>query len=142
MAFELAAIQSLKQVAYRSRRQGNTEEESLNCGAALLRDHIELGLGLYAFRCGRHAKTLAETDNGFYDREAVRPGRVLHEGLIDLDLVERETAQIAERRIPRAKIIHGDFYPQLLELHQDLQRQFVVSQEDRFGDFQLQPPRS
>ena len=69
--------------------------------------------------------------------DAVR--HVLDEGSVDLDLVERETAQIAERRIAGAEIVHRDPHAELAQLVQGRQRRVGVLQQHRLGDLELQP---
>ena len=50
----------------------------------------------------------AKADDGAHDRLRVAIGvEAAHEGAVDLDLVEREAAQIAQRRIAGAEIVHA-----------------------------------
>ena len=64
-----------------------------------------------------------------------------HERTVDLDLVERETAQIAQRRITGAKIVERDLDAHRAELVQDRKRPLAVLQQHRFGDLQFEPMR-
>ena len=61
------------------------------------------------------------------------------EGLIDLDTVEREAPQIAQRRIAGAEIVHGNAGAERAQLMQRRQRGVGVLQHHRLGDLQLQP---
>ena len=87
-----------------------------------------------------HAEAVAEADDGLDDRP--RLGAAVHvgnEGAIDLDLVEREAAQVAERAIAGAEIVHGDAHAELAQLVQRGERVLAVLQQDRFGDLELEP---
>ncbi|CKY89589.1 Uncharacterised protein [Mycobacterium tuberculosis] len=56
----------------------------------------QFGFGFDAFRGDGDAETHAERDDRTHDRLAVMVGiEILHEGAVDLDLVERKAAQIA-----------------------------------------------
>ena len=60
---------------------------------------------------------------------------------IDLDLVEGEAAQVAERAIAPAEIVHDDAHAELAQLMQRGQRILAVLQQHRFGDLQLETMR-
>ena len=64
---------------------------------------------------------------------------VVDEGAVDLDLVEREALQIAQRGIAGAEIVKRDPHPQAAELMQHRQRDLVVANEHRLGDLELEP---
>ena len=53
------------------------------------------------------------------------PDRLAHEALVDLDLVEREFAQIAQRRIAGAEIVHRDGHAEFAQAHQHRERASV-----------------
>src|SRR5262245_65563101 len=65
-------------------------------------------------------------------------GQARDKGPVDLDLVEREAAQVAERGIAGAEIVHRYAYTELLELMQDRQRALAVLHEDALGDLELE----
>src|SRR5215470_13337829 len=61
-----------------------------------------------------------------------------HEGLVDLDLVERHHSQVAQRRISGAEVVQHDAGTQILELMQDGNISGVLLQEHSLGNFQFQ----
>ncbi len=63
------------------------------------------------------------------------------EGAVHLDLVEREAAQIAQRRVAGAEIVHRDADAELLQPVQGRQRLLAVVHEDPLGDLELEPVR-
>ena len=65
--------------------------------------------------------------------------QILHEGAVDLDLVERERAQVAQRRVAGAEIVHGDAHAEFPQPMQGLQRLGVLLQQHALGDLHLQP---
>ena len=64
-----------------------------------------------------------------------------HEGAIDLDLVEREGAQIAQARIAGAEIVHRDAHAEAAQLMQHREIGVVLGEQHRFGDLELEPLR-
>src|SRR5215467_6340957 len=103
---------------------GAAETEALhgvNAGGA--QEQVLLG-GLHALRRHLHAETAAEAHHRMHDRGGVRCTLDRqHEAAVDLELVERETAQIEQARIAGAEIVerelHDDFgtgYSSLLYL--------------------------
>ena len=84
-------------------------EKSLSFDATGKLDELELLDGFYALGRGRDAQGCTQRSYRLYDGGTV--GAYFHigdEGLIDFDLVEREAAQITQRRIARAEVVHGD----------------------------------
>jgi hypothetical protein len=118
------------------------EQKALALVAAFGAQAAQFGFGLDAFGGDGDAETLAEADDRADDRLGVGVGaEIAHEGLVDLDLVEREAAQIAQARIAGAEIIHRDPHP---ERAQRMQRGLYLAallQQQGFGDLELQPPR-
>jgi hypothetical protein len=79
-------------------RSCRAEIVALNLSASFRPQFFELILGLDAFGGGRDAETFTQGCHGPHDGDAVLPiGEVANEGLVDLDLVEWITAQIAQR---------------------------------------------
>src|SRR5580704_17852378 len=118
------------------------EQEALRLHASLRAQNFKLLLGLDTFRRRDHAKARAEPGDGADDRDAiVFLAEFVDERAIDLDLVERETAQIAQRRITSAEVVHADFDAEIAHLVQRIENGAVVLQQDRFGYFQFEARR-
>ena len=103
----------------------SAEEVALHFGAAVIADHAVLFDSLDPFGRGSHAERRSKTGNGFHDRRTIAFfTEVLDEAAINLDLVERESPEIAERRIAGAKIVHRDPHAQ--------RAQVVAKQQSKF----------
>src|SRR5665647_3910533 len=97
-------------------RQGFAEEIALHHVAAFVGEEAELLLGFHALGDDRHLQAMAEPDDGPDDRGRLRvAAEIDDEGAVDLDLVERESLQIGERRIAAAEIVHGNAYAERLQ---------------------------
>ena len=72
---------------------------------------------------------------------SLRLGDVVDEAAVDLDLVERETLQVAQRGIAGAEIVERDAHPDGAKLVQDGERGLVVADQHRLGDLQFEPAR-
>src|SRR5690606_248785 len=91
------------------RRPGRAEVEALRLRAAFAPEEGQVLGPLHAFGGDGHAEAFAEAEDGADDRLAVATfAEALHEGLVDLDLGEGEAAQVAQRRITRAEVVHRD----------------------------------
>ena len=98
--------------------------------------------GLDALRRHLHAETAAEADHGVNDRRGV--GRLLdavHEAPIDLEFVERESAQIKQARIAGAEIVERKAHAARLELQHCGFRAFDVAEQRGLGEFEFEPFR-
>src|SRR5262249_32666393 len=115
--------------------------EALHLVATLRAQPIELVDGLYPFRGRCDVEAAAEPRNCAHDRHTVGTSRkILHEGTVDLYLVEGKAAQVAEARISGAKIVHRDADTEPAQLMQDREIRLCLRQEYRFGDFKLEAP--
>ena len=71
-----------------------------------LRKQLELHVIFDALRGGSDAEALAEPNHRANDCQGVvASGELVHEGAVDLDLVEREAAQITQRRVASAEVV-------------------------------------
>ena len=87
-------------------------------------------------------RLLREAGDGANDRlRVVALRHVAHERAVDLDLVEREAAQIGERRVAGAEVVHRDAHAEPAQLMQRRQRVGLVLQQHRFGDLEVEPAR-
>jgi len=120
---------------------GAAEQEALAFVAALAAQAAQFGLGLDAFGGDRHAEAAAERDDRADDRLRIVIGiEVAHERLVDLDLVERERAQIAQRRVAGAEIVHRDAHASARSACCVAVLVALVEQQG-LGDFDLEPLR-
>ena len=67
---------------------------------------------------------------------------VADEGLVDLDLVERELVQVIERRVAGAEIVERQADAELLEMLDRHAGLFRFLQQQALGDFELEPLRA
>src|SRR5579885_104059 len=82
------------------------EQVALRLRAALAAQEFKLGRRLDALGRGGDAEAAAEAGHGAHDGERiVARGDILDERAVDLDLVEWEASEIAERRIAGAEIV-------------------------------------
>ena len=83
--------------------------------AGCAQEELLLG-GLDALGRDLHAEAAAETDHGMDDRRGVRRALdAAHEARIDLELVEREAAQIEQAGIAGAEIVERKPHAERLE---------------------------
>jgi len=119
--------------------QGPTEVVALRFVAALGPEECELVARFHAFGAHVQAQAVRHPDDGPDDRCVVRLDEDLaHERLVDLEAVEREAPQIAERRVARAEVVDGEPHARAVQLFEDLDRDRGVAHRDRLRDFDLE----
>ena len=102
--------------------------------------HFALLLGLDAFGRRRHAARGGDIDDRLDDAgRALRLADIGDEAAVDLDLVEREALQIAQRGIAGAEIVERNADPDGAQLVQHRERRIVVADQHRLGDLELEP---
>ena len=69
------------------------------------------------------------------------PCQAVRNGSVDLDLVERKTRQLAQRRIAGAEIVERDRHADLPELMQHRQVLGLIFEQHGLGDIELQSLR-
>jgi len=83
---------------------------------------------------------VAEIDDGADDRRRLRiAAEIHHEGAVDLDLVEREGLQIAQRGIARAEIVHRDAHAEPFQPPQQRETTVEILDQHALGDFEFKP---
>src|SRR6185312_1171214 len=103
------ALRWIKHLTVFLGRDGFREQEALQLMAARRAHETMLLLRLDAFGGDRKPERTYEPRHAFDDRGGfLGDAQVLHEGFVDLDLVDREASQIAERRIAGAEIVQHD----------------------------------
>src|ERR1700754_4976424 len=86
-----------------------SEQISLRLVAKFVAQEMQLRVGLDAFRQHRQTEPAYKTKHRPYNGRGLIVGiDRLNERTVDLDLVERKCAQVRERRIAGAEIVHGD----------------------------------
>src|SRR4029078_7194130 len=132
----------LKYALDAARRHCGAEIEALRLVASKAAHHLQLRVVFDALGDGDHAKAVGEADyrlhQGTGRRAAVEVG---NESPVDLDLVEGEAAQIAERTVTAAEVVHHQSNPELAQLMQGGERVLAVLHEDGLGDLELEPMR-
>src|SRR6185437_2232852 len=89
------------------RRHRPAVQITLDFDAALEVKAPHLLFGLDTFGCCRHSEADAQTCDRANDREAsLVDEQIANKRPINLDLVKREAAQIADAGIARAKVVH------------------------------------
>src|SRR5215468_6423237 len=93
-----------EQIRNLAARNGRAEEVALNLHTASAGECIELLLCLHALRSGCHPKFDAKAGHSSHDRTTIGSrSQLANERLVDLDPVEWEPPQIAQRRIAGAE---------------------------------------
>ena len=96
---------------------GLAEQVDLGLIACLAAQGLELTIRFNSFGRDRDAKASAHVDDRVYNGlRVLAVGQTCNKGAIDLDFVESELEQVAERRKARAKVIQHDAYTQRAQL--------------------------
>ena len=99
------------------RRDRRHEPEPLTSAAAEFNDQSEQLLALHMLGDGGNAQDLAQPNNGAQQTAPVRAMLCSgYEAAVELDLIEPELAQIADRSVARAEIIEHDCRPRIPKL--------------------------
>ena len=115
-------------------------QEALHLVALFVAQEIEMRLRLDAFGQNRDMQVLAEAQDRAHDRRRLMVGaHLVHEGAVELDLVERECVQGRERGIAGAEIVHRDGDAERLDLTQEVQRAVEILDQGGFGDLDFEP---
>ncbi len=89
-----------------------------------------------------HTEVARECGDGADDRVVV-VGREAHDKRsIDLEIVERETMQVAERRITGSKVVDTQLHAQRAQLLEHQCRRLCVLHDHALGDLELQAVRT
>ena len=126
----------------RRERDGLREIEPLNAVAAFCTQERELLGRLDALGDDLEIERVRHRDHGADDRRVFGLVREIgHERAVDLDRVEREPPQIAERRIAGAEIVDREAHALGAEIAHDADRQRGVVHRDGFGDLEFERGR-
>src|SRR5262249_32303319 len=123
-------------------RDRRPEQIALHLVTAERREIALLVDRLDTLRRRGHAERAGDADHRLYDDDVlVAFAQIRDERAIDLDLVERKAAQVAQRRVAGAEVVERNADTERLELVQDRQRVLAILHEDPLGDFELEPAR-
>ena len=115
------------------------EQVALPLRAAMVGEERELLGPLDPFGDDVDAERLTERDDGGGDGAVVGVVRhAVHEAAIDLQRVDREEAQCAERRVAGAEIVDRDAHALGLERAQVVDRAAAGAHRDALGDLDLE----
>src|SRR5260370_516370 len=116
-------------------------EQELSAGASAMNIvTAATALGYGACWLTGWVESAAKAGDRPHDRNDIGALRkILHKRAIDLDLVERKTSEIAEAGISGAEIVHRNADAEFTQLMQDRKIGLGLRQEERFGNFQLEP---
>ena len=119
------------------------EEEALHLVAVDHVDETDLARVLHALDGDAHAQRPAERDDGADDLLGIGIVGIegVHEGAVDLDLVEGESPEIAEARIAGAEVVHDDGNAEGLQGRQLGEKGLGVVEEQALGDLKLEAMR-
>src|SRR3954451_860669 len=121
---------------------GAAEEEALDDRAALPGQELAMLLGLHALRAGLYAEPAAEVEDGADDGAlALARRQLVDEGPVDLELVEGEALEVAERGIAGPEVVHGEPDAERPQAGEDRRRLFRVADQHALGDLELEPGR-
>ena len=120
-------------------RQGTRQQEALELIAVVIAQESELLLGLDALGDDDELQAPSHRDDGHRDGGVVLVGgEVAHEGLVQLDPVDREALEVVERRIAGAEVVHRDPNALLLEAPERVDRVLRVLHRAGLGDLEVE----
>ncbi len=123
-------------------RHRPSEQVALEAFAAVQLEETQLARGFHAFGHDLQVEALGQRQDGADDGRIVGVGEhIAHEALVDLDQVEGQALEVAQRRVPGTEIVQREPYADPLELRHAADRVFHVAQQQAFGELELEPLR-
>src|ERR1035437_3132153 len=121
---------------------GATEQITLAFVATLRRHQLHLLFRLDAFSDHGFVEAGAEAGDGTDDGAGVAlVAEIADERLVDLDLIERELAQVVERGVAGAEVVERQADAEILELPHGSQGALALLEQHALGDLELEPLR-
>src|SRR5450756_1444449 len=118
------------------------EQITLAFVATLRRHQLHLLFRFDAFGDHDFVEASAEAGDGADDGAGIAlVAEIADERLVDLDLIERELAQVVERGVAGAEVVERQADAEILHLLHRLQGAFVVLEQQTLGYLQLDPLR-
>ncbi len=110
--------------------------------AACIGQKLVLARRLHAFGDHLQAQAVAQPDDRAHDRGVVLVGEDLaHERAVDLELVQRQLAQVGQRRVAGAEVVQRKRDTLLFQRGHRLRGRCEISHDQAFGQLQAQPRR-
>ena len=107
--------------------------------AALARKEVPLFKRFNSLRDHSQPQTLGQDDDHFCNGGIVGVGKnVSDEALVDLQLIQRQSLEVGERRIAGAKIVEGEAYSHCFQSRHLGDDVFHVMHQHTLGQLQLQ----
>src|SRR5258706_417818 len=95
--------------------------------------------GLDSLRDHPHPERMRERDHRLRDRRVVPVFVGLaYERAVDLQAVDRQPREIAQARIARAEVVHGDLHAQPFQTSEDGDRPVAALDQHAFGELELE----
>src|SRR5690606_1067737 len=124
------------------RRHRSADQKALRAVAFQIHEALELLARLDAFCDDVELQAVRQLDDASHDAGGSRiPCHAMDERAIDLELIERQTTQVAQRRISRAEIVDRYRNAEHLKLPEHVDRRLAVVKDDALGDLELQSVR-
>src|SRR5206468_3866379 len=118
---------------------GEAEVKALHFPAAVLLQEVELRLGLHSLCNDAKVEALRQLDHRADDGRVFESiGQILDKVPVDLQTVNRETLQVAQRRMPHAEVVDGDGNACSSQALEHFERQVDVLHGHGLGNLQLE----
>ena len=112
---------------------------ALDAVASHLPQGFQLLLGLHALGYHSEAQAVSQCHDGPQQRHRIRfRFEFQEESLVDLDRVDRQTAEIAQRGVPCAEVVDGNAHTQSTQAAHLTARLLDVVHDYAFGQFQFE----
>ena len=105
--------------------------------AAELIELYRIRFGFRAFGDDLHAEIMGKRHDRAQDHGPGAAAVLMHEGLVDLDRIEREPLQIRQGRITGAEIIEREAGAELANAREHLRGIFRIFHHQAFGQFEF-----
>src|SRR5882762_9642296 len=121
---------------------GRGKEIPLGLITTVHAQEFQLLHGLDSLRDHPHPEGMRERDHSLRDR-CVGPVflRLAYERAVDLKAIDRQPRQIAQARIARPEVVHGDLHAQLFQGIEDGDRPVAALDQHAFGELELEIAR-
>src|SRR5260221_13686687 len=128
-----------QEARHRPGRHRCGEKGSLPLLATVRAQEFQLLRSLDSLGDHPQSERMRERNHRMSDRRIV-PGLVdpVHERAVDLQAVDRQPREIAQARIARAEVVHGDLHAQPFQTSEDGDRPVAALDQHAFGELELE----